>query len=101
MSKNYHSTLTQIAALARAADCTAEDTERLRSIAALCDDALVRSPTDEALAHATTHPREKGAAPHWLRCDAVFYGRRCVKGSGHADGHEFSKPPEANDAEAA
>lgn len=44
--------------------------------------------------HARHHPRDKGAPPHWLRCEFVDdHDRRCIKGSGHVDEHEFPKQP--------
>ena len=33
--------------------------------------------------HAWTHPKATNYPPHWLRCDFMRDGERCVKGSGH------------------
>lgn len=35
---------------------------------------------------ARTHVRPKHAPPHWVRCDFVRNGVRCVKGEGHEKG---------------
>lgn len=34
-----------------------------------------------------THSRPKNAPPHWVRCDFVRDGVRCVKGEGHEKGY--------------
>lgn len=45
-----------------------------------------------------THSRPKNAPPHWVRCDFVRDGVRCIKGEGHEKGygehakHEGPKP---------
>ena len=44
-----------------------------------------------ATTYARTHPRDKNAPPHWLRCDFVRDGARCVKGEGHDKEHEAPK----------
>lgn len=36
---------------------------------------------------ARTHSRPKNAPPHWVRCDFVRDGVRCVKGEGHEKGY--------------
>lgn len=90
MSK-YFKTLTQIAALARAADCSPEDTERLRSIASLCDDAIVESPTEAAARYARSHARPKGVPPHWARCEKILDGQRCTLLDGHLTEHDYGK----------
>lgn len=36
--------------------------------------------------YARTHARPPSAPPHWVRCDFVRNGIRCVKGSGHENG---------------
>lgn len=52
----------------------------------------------EASKSAQTHSRPKNAPPHWVRCDFVRDGVRCVKGEGHEKGvgeqakHEGKNP---------
>lgn len=36
--------------------------------------------------NARTHARELKYPPHWLRCDFMREGSRCVKGNGHEYG---------------
>lgn len=46
-----------------------------------------------AAEHARKNPRDKGAAPHWVRCihmrsiDGRYY--RCLLGDGHTGKHSF------------
>lgn len=35
---------------------------------------------------AQLYARFKNAPPHWLRCDYMCDGSRCIKGSGHEKG---------------
>lgn len=46
---------------------------------------------DPALAalHARQRPREKGAAPHYLRCDWYRDERRCQLAEGHGGQHQY------------
>ena len=43
--------------------------------------------------HARTHPRDKGAPAHWLRCNQIRLvdgiSFRCLKGEGHTDRHQY------------
>jgi hypothetical protein len=49
-----------------------------------------KSMEERASRYARTHPRDKGAPPHWLRCQHVNDNeQRCLKGDGHTDEHTY------------
>lgn len=48
--------------------------------------------------HTTTHVRQPNYPPHWVRCDYMRSGERCVKGSGHE--HSVGKSAEHEEPKA-
>jgi len=53
---------------------------------------LVQRRGTEADRYARTHPQDKGAPPHHLRCPQVESALgRCTKGAGHTDEHTYPK----------
>ena len=48
-------------------------------------------PVALVTAHAATHPRPPGSPPHYLRCDAMKDGMRCLMGDQHAGQHQFEE----------
>ena len=41
--------------------------------------------------HARTYPRDPKAPPHYLRCDQMEGGKRCIKGKDHPGEHGYGK----------
>lgn len=42
---------------------------------------------------AETRSKEKGAAPHYLRCEWYRDARRCRLSEGHAEKHDYGEAP--------
>lgn len=53
-----------------------------------------REDPRQAQRDARTRSKERGAAPHYLRCEWYRGARRCRLSEGHAGGHEFKAESE-------
>lgn len=49
-----------------------------------------RCDPEFATKHARLFPRDKGAPPHYLRCDWFKEDARCRLGDGHAGAHVYA-----------
>lgn len=46
---------------------------------------------EKANRDARTLPKEKGAAPHWIRCTHYQGARRCLLAQGHTTEHQYGR----------
>ena len=59
------------------------------------DQILWKHDPPAARDYATTHARHN-QPPHWLRCEFMKDGERCIHGEGHTDRHEAEKPKDTD-----